>query len=295
MKTTPNSTTKDIHSLDVLGIVGLGAALSRPTQGDGIIPFSTVLTERDETKQVSLEHLLTRPSIVRANVTVRDVESFVAYIEKYRSGSPEAKPAIFASVTEIGAEFTAILDYHHNGSATPEWGVHRCVFTCTETVEWTRWMRQNKQAMNQEVFARFIEDNAPDFVNPSSSWMQEMALTLEARQTGEFANAVRLQNGTFSLRYSETIDAKAGANGDQEIPATFEIGIAPFVGFAPWKVEARLRFKLSGGKLTFWYELVRPHKIIEEAAKEVIKSITAGVGMVPFRGNVQSMGASATR
>lgn len=275
---------------NLANMLATGAALTAVTRiGEGDIPFATVIEPTGETRQESLEHLLAKPSIVRAAVVIQDVESFIRYVNLYRRKSDE-NLAIFANVTESGASFTAILDYHKEGSAVAEHGAHRAVYTCTPTPEWARWTAGDKKQMAQEAFAQFLEDNAPDIVSPSSAQMIEIALSLEARTTGDFKQATRLENGSLSFHYSENIEAKAGLNGSIEIPSTFEIGISPFVGFTPFKIDVRLRYRLSSGKLTFWYELVRPHKVVEESAKDVIKRITDATGLSPFRGAVQSMG-----
>jgi hypothetical protein len=46
-------------------------------------------------------------------------------------------------------------------------------------------------------------------------------------------------------------------------------------------IQARLRYRISGGGLVLWYELVRPHKIVEYAFNKVREQVIAGVGTVP--------------
>ena len=207
---------------DLLALLATGGALTEAAYiGEGAIPFATVITSSGETEQVSLEHLLKNPSLVRANVDIRDVDSFNRYVNLYRIKG-DKNLAIFADITETGAKFTAVLDYHLENSAVAERGEHRAVFTCTPTPEWRRWTASDKKPMTQEDFARFLEDNAPDIVTPSSAAMLEIALSLEARTTGDFSQATRLDNGALSFRYSENVEARAGLNGSLEIPAVLK-------------------------------------------------------------------------
>lgn len=276
-----------------MNLLAAGQALTKHTSIEGGIPFAPVITSMGESKLISLEHLLRRPSVTRAQVNVNDAASFIGYVNRFmpdRSTSEACCAAIFVSVTETGASFTAVLDYHHDRNGGPERGEHRVVYVCEPTPEWKRWTAGDKERMSQADFARLLEDNAPDIVTPSSATMLEIALSLEARTAGDFSSATRLDNGALQFRYSENIEAKAGLNGNVEIPAIFEIGIAPFTGFAAFKVQARLRYRLNSGKLTFWYELVRTHKIIEVAAQEIIDKITEQTAITPFRGSVISMG-----
>lgn len=283
----PDATLPERENL--MNVLAIGGALSEPVNRDDSVPFITTVSSSGATSQVSLEQFLLRPAVVRASVAVNDVDSFNAYVNKYRR-SENDRLIIFADVTETGASFLAVLDYIHDGSCMADRGDHRVSYTCKPTPEWARWTAFNKKQMSQLDFAQFVEDNAPDFVDPSSAEMQEIALTLEAKTDGEFSSAARLQNGSFRLRYNETVTAKAGENGNVDIPSTFTIGIAPFVGFAPWKIEARLRYRINGGKLLFWYELVRTHKVIELAAKEVIDKITTATAVTPLLGSLQGVG-----
>lgn len=80
---------------------------------------------------------------------------------------------------------------------------------------------------------------------------------------------------------------KTGSNGgaqherDQEKDAREERReIFPRRAGDPWRVEAKLRYRIGdGGKLSIWYELVRPHKVIEAAVKELRATIATDTGL----------------
>ncbi len=279
----------------LLEVLAVGGSIAGPSRvADRAIP-SAVVIEGDGTRYKSLEHLLEKPAVLRSRVELLDVDSFVAYVNRFARRGAGASAhddtlALFADIDETSVSFTGIIDYHSSRSLQAERGAHRVFYRCAPTPEWRRWTESNGRKMSQEEFAQFIEDNAPEMVAPSSAQMMEIALSLEARTTGEFKQATRLENGALSFRYSESIDAKAGLNGDLEIPAEFEIGVAPFVGFSAFRVKARLRYRLNSGKLILWYELVRPHKIIEECGREALAKVTEGTGITPFLGAVNSMG-----
>jgi uncharacterized protein YfdQ (DUF2303 family) len=58
-----------------------------------------------------------------------------------------------------------------------------------------------------------------------------------------------------------------------------------FWGGDAYQVEARLKYRLREGKLTFWYELTRPDKTLEDAARTLTASIQAETGFPMFHGN----------
>jgi uncharacterized protein YfdQ (DUF2303 family) len=91
-----------------------------------------------------------------------------------------------------------------------------------------------------------------------------IALTLQATTAANFESSRRLDNGQVQIAYTETIEARAGI-GSIEIPREFAIGCRLFKNGAGYKVKARLKYRLGGGKIKFWYELDRPENAIEDA------------------------------
>ena len=59
------------------------------------------------------------------------------------------------------------------------------------------------------------------------------------------------------------------------------IGIPVFWNGDPYQIDARLRYRVREGKVTFWYELIRPDKVLEAATAGVIDIIKAQTG-TPF-------------
>ena len=88
--------------------------------------------------------------------------------------------------------------------------------------------------------------------------MLDMATTIQAKTDINFSSAKRLQNGQVQLQYTETIDARAGANGALEIPKEFTLGLRIFKNGGGYRLKARLKYRLNAGTLKFWYELDRP-------------------------------------
>lgn len=114
--------------------------------------------------------------------------------------------------------------------------------------------------------------------------MLEIAKTLEAKTSVDFKSGVRLENGDHQIKYVSETTGRAGGNGDLEIPSTFALGIAPYMGGPSYKMPARLRYRINDGHLVLWYELVNPHKVIEAAAKEIVATIKSETGQEAFMG-----------
>jgi uncharacterized protein YfdQ (DUF2303 family) len=136
------------------------------------------------------------------------------------------------------------------------------------TKRWQTWFGANKNSMPQEAFATFIEDNLADIWTPEGSKlppaaaMLEISRTLEATSSYNFAQQTNLKNGKRTLRYNETILATAGPGEEMSIPDKFCIKVPIFLNQAPVEVECRLRFRINGGKLVMWFDMVRVDEML---------------------------------
>ena len=51
-------------------------------------------------------------------------------------------------------------------------------------------------------------------------------------------------------------------------------------------VTARLRYRIADqGKLTMWFDLLRPHKVLEDAVREVWHQIQTETGLTILNGD----------
>lgn len=50
-----------------------------------------------------------------------------------------------------------------------------------------------------------------------------------------------------------------------------------------WPIVARLKYAVKTGVVEFWYDLIRPDQVHEQAALAMIEQIRAGIGEVPLR------------
>lgn len=264
---------------DVQAAVAAGAALGDPRTADSA-PGSGVFTVVPKGYELaSLEDYLARPLRVRQNVALDDAESFIEYIKAYRLSE---RTRVFFNQEQ--GEFLAVLDYHGN-SIAPEWCAHRARFKAQQSVEFSTWMGMNRQPMDQLQFARFLEDNQVDVVKPDGAVLLEIALTFETKKDVEFASGVRLQNGQIQFKYNEVVRGSA-QSGTLEIPDEFKLGIPVHVGGPKYEIPVRLRWRLKEGKVVFWYEVVRPHRFLEAALKEIRERISAETTLKVLAGSL---------
>ena len=258
---------------DVQSAIAAGAALGDArTVPDTLGPagFYTVVPENYRVE--SLEEFMARPLRIQQKVDLHDAASFIAYVQEF--GDHEISRIFFDQEHET---FQVVIDYHA-GNGQPGWCEHVADFTARRSVEFTTWMGQNRKQMTQVDFARFLEDNIPDIVEPNSADLLQVALTFEAKKSVEFASGVRLNNGQIQFQYDEIVRG-AAQKGTLEVPEQFILGIPIHVGGPAYRIPVRFRWRLQEGKAVFWYEIVRPHRFIEDALREIRERIGQETGL----------------
>lgn len=210
----------------------------------------------------AVEEMQPEPRRKRGTVKLKDMASMVAYCEAQTAANEANKNGIIYADTDTCC-ITAVFNDHK--APEPGWRDHRAEFKAEFTPEFQKWLGKNKHQFDQGAFAEFIEDNLADITEPAAQALLEVATTIQAKTDINFSSAKRLQNGQVQLQYTEAIDARAGANGAMEIPKEFALGLRIFKNGAGYKLRARLKYRLHGGSIKFWYELDRPERAIEDA------------------------------
>lgn len=271
----------DTNTTEARDIMALGSALSDPISapapvGLNSIPFVVV---PNGYQLHDLEKLYGDPYRAKGTTKLNDADSFIRFV-KLMCLSRGPGHLYFWMNPKPG--FLAV--FNPTDEKCPGWGDHRASYDCPMSVEWTTWKGADGKQFKQEDFAKFIEDNALDCVAPAAADMIEIARSLEAKKKVNFASAIRLANGQQEFTYEEQIQGSA-SKGRLQVPDTFQIGIPVFEGGERYAVTARLRYRISDqGLLTLWYDLLRPHKIVEHALTELRLAIEAGTETKAFNG-----------
>ncbi len=280
-----DATINDNTILELKKLALQGAEVKLPRSGDGVdgeIPFVVV---PDGYHVENMEKLIWnehnhRPQALKQTVNALDAPSFIEYYKLFADNHSR----VFADETKswVGA----ILDYHDaDGTGNPRWGRHRLNLTLRKSREWLIWTGRNGQSkkFEQAEFAEFVEDNGPDFVEPSCATMIELARTLEAKKNVDFQSSLRLSNGQVQFTYQENVNGTFGA-GKLEIPEQFVVAIPVYVGMPRERVTARLRWRLNGKQLAIWYDLLRADVLERDAFIGSLEDITDAIGVTIING-----------
>lgn len=256
-------------------LLDAGAALASPKTATETGSFVLL---PDDYSVHSLEELLPTPNRKRGTKRLNSAESFIDYIKLHITEDTQ----IYGDIT-LRPRFVVV--FNDDGKHVPGWGDFKAHFECPLSIEWRQWDGNDKKVMKQAEFADFIERNSVDIIEPSPADMLEISRTLEAKKKVNFASGIRLANGQQELLYEEEIRGTA-SKGKLEIPETFKIGIEAIVGGGAYSIECRLRYRIQDANLLMWYEMVRPHKVLEDAANAAWKEIEEKTGKKIFRAEV---------
>ncbi len=239
---------------------------------------------------VDHEKLLANPRRAQASARFFDVDSFIRYVLDFQR--PGTTVWCLFSPQTFALTFTAVIDEHRKDVAG--WRNHRAVFSPAMSSEWKVWTEANGKSQTQVAFAEFIEANEADIAGvdglPSSLDMHKLATEFVAKQDVSIKSVVRLQSGGAQINYIN--DADAGTTEAMRLFERFAIGIpvfwtAPEAGETPqpitaYRIDARLKYRVGSAKVNFHYELIRPDRVHQKAAIELIEAVRVRLGGLPL-------------
>jgi uncharacterized protein YfdQ (DUF2303 family) len=273
------ATSEALAVAEQLALLHAAALAPKTVEGATFAMVPNGYSHQDIT--AAIEKAQPAPARKRGIVTVKDVASLIAYAKDqghadngYIYADPDSRT------------ITAVFNDHRAQDAAG-WRDHRATFTAEHTPEFARWLSNNgaAKAKTQSDFAEFLEDNVADIAEPFAHQLLEVATTIQASTGIEFKSAKRLQDGQTQLTYNEVIDARAGADGALTIPKEFTLGLRIFKNGEGYLLKARLKYRLTGGGVRFWYELDRPERAVEDAFGGYIAKVREESGYAVLLGS----------
>lgn len=225
--------------------------------------------------------------------TMLSLDSLIAHVNRFKDGGS----MIFAEDNREKPSITAVFDYHIEGRADdtmPRFGKHRSHYAFPLSDEWKAWLKTDGESMGMVEFAAFLEeriidvlyvedeDGLPEDVQrmhnavgsgsvATPNRLMELARGLQINEAAIVQEAVNLQTGEAIVRFqTEHTD---GAGGPVKVPAIFMIAIPVFNNGPLYRIAARLRYRKTGGKIVFWYDLWRTDRTFDHAFTEAVERV----------------------
>lgn len=270
--------TTDFETTDTQDAIDAGVAIAEPTELVDGQAYAFAVPAGGDIKVIDrdLDKFRARPRRKTGDVAVHDADSFVNYLAKH--GLPETE--IYADIP--AGRLTAIVNAHQDADPTGDatdadrgagWADHRLSLVLQQTPAWKAWAIHDRKMLGQVDFAEHIEERLAEIVTPPGADMLELAQTFQATRSVAFESSRRLANGQTQLAYREEDTATAGKKGQLQIPERFELALRPYEGTDPYKVTARLRYRINGPTLTIGYLLDRPDEILRAAFLDIVTDV----------------------
>lgn len=234
----------------------------------------------------TLEHTLAAPVRKSGTTVLNDAESFITVVNDQASKSTR----LFSTINP--PTFTAVFNYTAEDAG---WCDHKAQYNAPLSPEWVEWTAADGVKRNQIDMAQFLEANMVDVVyiacapgepgSPDGATLLEICRTLEATKKVNFKSSVRLPDGSTQFTYDEDV-AGSAVKGTMAIPEQFSIGVPVFENGEKYRQDVRFRYRIQeGGNLVMWLELIRPHKVIEDAVKQLRAHIGEQTGLQVLNGS----------
>lgn len=195
---------------------------------------------------------------------------------------------------------------------SPRWGNHRGVYGFPLSREWKAWTAQNATAMGQADFAAFLEDRIQDVIDPPApdtggthkpSQADLDLLEIAAKVQGKFCGADRLMTLSRGLTVKVNAHVEAAtslSSGEgvitfQEnhldtsgnkltVPSLFLIAIPVFERGPLYRIAVRLRYRVGGGAVKWFYELWHHEESKDHHYREQCQAAAQATGLPLFYG-----------
>lgn len=186
----------------------------------------------------------------RARVTVDDRNSLSSYANRFS----DDRSIIIADYDAL--TISARLDWHRNnqdpdeGRTGPD--AHSVTLKLRPSEEFTRWSAFVKAGfVDQETFARFLEENSADVLHPDPATLIEISRDFEATVGQTYKTSTRLDNGDRRIVFQ----SESNATSDVVVPKKITLRIPFYNGEMPSDIDAHFRWRgASGGSVLFALE-----------------------------------------
>lgn len=277
--------------------------LAIPTDGlgDGLPPTVPVMFDRITQKAVSLLPVISearqQPARRRGTAKVETLDSFISLVNRHK----DERSAIFATTTWPNPKLIAVLNY--NTGTAPHWNDHRVAYEFPLTDEIKAWIGQDGKPMDQTDFAAFLEEHAAELAAPFDGEVSEyealfkerfatpsdvlaLARHLEVYVNAKAKQGIRLQTGERVLEFSEE---HVNAKGEKiEIPGIFMVSVPAFLAGDLVRIPARLRYRLAGGQVAWFYQLYRWQFWLRDAVRLDLMEAGKRCELPTFEGTPES-------
>lgn len=264
----------------------------------GLPSVVPILLDRKAQRGVSLKPLIEEfrqaPDRRKGTATVDTLQSFIDLTIRHK----DERSALFGKTVYPNPSLTAVINYD-DATADARCRDHRIVYAFPLTEEFKSWVGNNAKPMEQEVFAAFLEEHAAELAAPLDGETSEyerlfkekmatpsdvvsLSRHLEVHVSARAKQGIRLQTGE---RVVEFMEEHQNAKGEPiVVPGIFMVSVPAFIDGDPVRIPARLRYRVAGGKVMWFYQLYRWEFFLREQVGHDLKAAAKATELPAFEG-----------
>lgn len=274
---------------------------------DGVVAQLAFLPDGEGSRRiVSLKPFIDEfrkaPERREGTARLETLASFIDHAKRFKAPNS----AIFATENGGSPVLTSVFDYHEEGATgIPRFRKHKGVYSFPISDEWAAWSKQDGTFMTQAEFATFLEDRIMDVAEVPEKLdgaLAEIVAKLEGRLAGPsrllelsrglavnvnstIKGAVNLASGEATMQFVEQHTDAAGA--PLKVPSLFCITVPIFRAGTPYRIVARLRYRIRDGRAAWAYSLYQPERAFLDAYEGAAKEAAAKTDMPLFFGTAE--------
>lgn len=260
----------------------------------------------------SLKHLTDehkdKPDRREGTTSLSSTASFIEYTNRFKGENTvifgACKISDDSHCERITAGFTTIFDYHKEGGSMvdADYKGYRAKQEIAISRELKSWLRNDNSKMDQAEFSHFLEDRLPDMAAPNEDdkakiaglspkfadpiTILELSRDLEIYANESVTAKNRLQSGEVEIKFtSEHVD---GSGKPITIPDFFVVAVPIFEGGDRIRIPVRLRYRLGGGSVKWFYEMYKVDDALHEGFQNAIGEVIEATQLPFFDGTAPS-------
>jgi uncharacterized protein YfdQ (DUF2303 family) len=226
--------------------------------------------------------------------------SIAAFVELVNRNKTDTS-IIYAD--ESDATFVAVLNDHAPGeTSSPGFRDYRVSYSAQFSEEWGTWTKRANVYMSQAEFAAFLEDHVLDLLDTAAIGPQTQKVVDALGVTVASPATLRGLARDLSVRIKQQVrEARNLATGETQVvfmsehatddgrplvvPGAFIIGIPVFAHGPLYAIVARLRYRITEGKIAWSYSLAHPENAKRDVMQGMLAIVREKTGVLVVDGN----------
>lgn len=292
---------KELASLGVKATDATVVTISTDGLGEGVPSKVPAIFDRNGQRLGSVKALIeehrARPERRVGVAKMQTLSGFYRLVKRHQ----DEDSAVFVDMNWRAPKFTAVIDYHKQADSKHEPANlrHRIVYEFPLSEPWQEWVKMNGEPMQQERFAAFIEDHIAEIVAPTEAEQalyekqfstriadpfEVMTLSrgLAVSVDAKVGRAVKLQSGEGEIVFEEV--HRDGGGEKLIVPGLFMLSVPVFFRGANVRFPVRLRYRVAGGSIIWFYQVWRPEDFVTAAIEKDRDAVVVETGLPAYEG-----------